>query len=110
VLGKLSFATLSGGLIDTYGLIGVYVLFVLLAAATLPVLAYMPDLQNCEVENEKEFHTEENKEENVLSEESDRKQFEVDVNWEKTEENTVRKAADILILDQIEGGDKDKDV
>ncbi len=110
MLGKLSFATLSGGLIDTYGLIGVYVLFVLLAAATLPVLAYMPDLQNCEVENEKEFHTEENKEENVLSEESDRKQFEVDVNWEKTEENTVRKAADILILDQIEGGDKDKDV
>ncbi len=70
----------------------------------------MPDLQNCEVETETEFHTEENKEEGVLLEESAEKQFEMDVNWEKTEENTVRKAADILNNDQIEGGDKDKDV
>jgi hypothetical protein len=110
VLGKLSFATLSGGLIDTYGLIGVYVLFVLLAAATLPVLAYMPDLQNCEVETETEFQTEDNKEEDVLLEESAGKQFGMDASREKTEENTVRKAAGILNDDQIEGGDKDKDV
>jgi hypothetical protein len=108
VLGKLSFATLSGGLIDTYGLIGVYVLFVLLAAATLPVLAYMPDLQNCDAESE--FLTEDNKEEDVLLEENAGKQFVMDVSREKTEENTVRKAADVLNDDQIEGGDKDKDV
>jgi hypothetical protein len=108
VLGKLSFATLSGGLIDTYGLIGVYVLFVLLAAATLPVLAYMPDLQNCEAESE--FQTEDKKEEDVLLEENAGKQLEMNASREKTEENAVRKAEDILIGDQIEGGDKDKDL
>ncbi len=110
MLGKLSFATLSGGLIDTYGLIGVYVLFVLLAAATLPVLAYMPDLQNCEIETDKEFHTEDKKEEDVLLEENAGKQLERNASREKTEENTVRKAAVFLIDDQIKGGDKDKDV
>jgi hypothetical protein len=86
----------------------VYVLFVLLAAATLPVLAYMPDLQNCEAESE--FQTEDKKEEGVLLEENAGKQFGMDASREKTEENTVRNAADFLNDDQIEDGDKDKDV
>jgi hypothetical protein len=43
VLGKLSFATLSGGLIDLWGLTHIYLLFSLLAALTLPVLACMPE-------------------------------------------------------------------
>ncbi len=68
----------------------------------------MPDLQNCDAESE--FLTEDNKEEDVLLEENAGKQFVMDVSREKTEENTVRKAADVLNDDQIEGGDKDKDV
>ena len=46
MLGKLSFATLSGGLIDLYGLVSVYLLFSVLASLTLPILAYMPDLDS----------------------------------------------------------------
>ncbi len=43
MLGKLAFATVSGGLIDVYGMRYTYALFVLLAAVPLPIIAYLPD-------------------------------------------------------------------
>ena len=52
VLGKLSFATFSGSLIDVYGMVSVYALFALLAAATLPVLSFMPDLTRDDAKKE----------------------------------------------------------
>ena len=42
VLGKLSFAAISGYLIDTFGLETLYVLFVLLAFMTVPFIINAP--------------------------------------------------------------------
>jgi len=43
VLGKLSFATVAGLLIDSLGLVSIFSLFTVLALSTLPILHYMPE-------------------------------------------------------------------
>eukprot|EP00092_Neocalanus_flemingeri_P009285 GFUD01009991.1.p1 GENE.GFUD01009991.1~~GFUD01009991.1.p1 ORF type:complete len:389 (+),score=89.44 GFUD01009991.1:329-1495(+) len=50
VLGKLAFATVSGSLIDTFGLDCVFVLFAVFSVLTVPLLRFSP---NCEKEKQK---------------------------------------------------------
>ena len=52
VLGKLMFASVAGALIDMFGLELMFVLFVLLAVLTVPLLWRMPDLENTKVKTE----------------------------------------------------------
>ena len=52
VLGKLMFASVAGALIDMFGLELMFVLFVLLAVLTVPLLWRMPDLENTKVQTE----------------------------------------------------------
>jgi len=51
VLGKLSFATVSGLIIDEVGLVCIFGIFSLLAGSTLPLLHYMPDNLKGETRN-----------------------------------------------------------
>ena len=46
VMGKLMFASVAGALIDTVGLDKVFILFVILAILTLPLLTRMPDMDS----------------------------------------------------------------
>jgi len=54
VLGKLAFATLSGWLIDMYGLDSVFVIFVLFSVLTVPLLWAMPVLKEPGVHKKEE--------------------------------------------------------